>query len=455
MIVILSAVLMALWGATIALGIMLIARRRWLLGALLVIEGALAIAAQIALSTIPVGIGDPLLRVTRNELLIAAGAGAVAFIVALVVLMRKRDAAANVFNKKGAAVALPVLIPLIAAGALFGTSQISIPERERERDPNKRAIELPAGFSANIYAQDIPDNPTAMTFAPGNKLFIADISGAIWQGEEITGEHKLGALTKFADGFNLLTGVVWRDGELYVSSAGKVEALRDTNDDGVADARRTLVDGLPALIFMPHSNNSLTFGPDGRLYFGVGATSDGGKETRQYAASILSVSPDGGDVKVVASGFGNPFEVAFNKAGDLFSGDNQGLASPDGAPPPDEFNYIVPDGDYNNLDLNNANAREPIVQFPPHATPVGLTFYTGNTYPPEYLDNAFIALWTRGEVARIVLTKTPQGEYRASPEVWAKGFLYPIDVVNGPDGNLYIADFGTRVIYRITYDAAQ
>jgi glucose/arabinose dehydrogenase len=95
------------------------------------------------------------------------------------------------------------------------------------------------------------------------------------------------------------------------------------------------------------------------------------------------------------------------------------------------------------------------VQFPAHATPTGLTFYTGSTYPQEFFDNAFAALWTRGEVARIVLNKTPQGEYRASPSVWASGFLYPIDVVNGPDGNLYIADFGTSVIYRITYDAAQ
>ena len=455
MILVLSAVLMALWGATIALGITLIMQRRFVLGALLVVEGALAAAAQIALSTIPFGIGDPLLRVTRNELLIAAGVGALAFVITLLTLLRKRGVAANAFKQKGTAIALLVLAPLIAAGALWGTSQLSIPERERERDAGKRAIELPAGFTANIYAQDIPDNPTTMTFAPGNRLFIADISGAIWQGEEIAGEHKLGVLTKFADGFNLLTGLAWRDGELFVSSAGKVEALRDTNGDGVADARRTLVDGLPALIFMPHSNNSLTFGSDGRLYFGVGATSDGGKETRQYAASILSVSPDGGDVKVVATGFGNPFEVAFNQAGDLFSGDNQGLASPDGAPPSDEFNAIVPGSDYNDLDLSNTAAREPIVQFPPHATPVGLAFYTGNAYPPEYLDNAFIALWTRGEVARIILTKTPQGDYRAAPAVWAKGFLYPIDVVNGLDGNLYIADFGTRVIYRITYDAAQ
>ncbi len=454
MIVILSAGLMALWGVTIAVGVALIVRRRFVLGTLLILEGALATTAQYALSTIPMGIGDPLLRVTRSELLIAAGVGAIAFAITLAVLLRKRDAATNAFKSKPAAIAAPLLMPLLAAGALYGLSQLSIPERERERDPNKRAIEMPAGFSANLYAHDIPDNPTAMAFAPGGRLFIADISGAIWQGEEISGAHTLGAVTKFADGFNLITGLAWRGDELYVSSAGKVEALRDTNGDGTADARRTLVDGLPALIFMPHSNNALTFGPDGRLYFGVGATSDGGRETRQYAASILSISPDGGDVKVVATGFGNPFKVAFNKAGDLFSGDNQGLASPDGAPPPDEFNYIAPGGDYNDLDLNNAAAREPLVQFPVHATPVGMAFYEGDTYPPEYLDNAFVALWSRGEVARIMLTKTPQGDYRAAPAVWARGFLYPIDVVSGPDGNLYVADFGTRVIYRITYDAS-
>jgi glucose/arabinose dehydrogenase len=451
MIFTLSAVLMALWGATIALGIAMLARRRFVLGALLVAEGALAIAVQYALSTIPVGIGEPLLRIPRNEFLIAAGIGAVVFVVTLVLLLTRRDIAATAFKRKGAAIALPLVVPLVAAGALWGTSQLSIPERERERDAGKRSIELPAGFTANIYAQGIPDNPTTMAFAPGGRLYIADINGTIWHGDEIAGQNKLGPLTKFADGFNLLTGLAWRDGELYVSSAGKVEALRDTNGDGEADSRRTLVDNLPALILMPHSNNSLTFGPDGRLYFGVGSTSDGGRETRQYAASILSVSPDGGDVRVVATGFGNPFEMAFNQSGDLFSGDNQGLASPDGAPPPDELNFIVPGGEYDDLDLNNPNAREPIVQFPPHSTPTGLTFYTGNTYPPEYLDNAFAALWTRGEVARIVLNKTPQGNYAASPSVWGSGFLYPIDVVNGPDGNLYIADFGTSVIYRVTY----
>ena len=31
----------------------------------------------------------------------------------------------------------------------------------------------------------------------------------------------------------------------------------------------------------------------------------------------------------------------------------------------------------------------------------------------------------------------------------------PIDIVVGPDGDLYVADFGTSVIYRIRYQGAK
>jgi glucose/arabinose dehydrogenase len=99
--------------------------------------------------------------------------------------------------------------------------------------------------------------------------------------------------------------------------------------------------------------------------------------------------------------------------------------------------------------------RPPLAEFPPHSAPVGMTFYTGKAYPPEYFDNAFISLWSRGELLRIELAQDGRGNYGSKPSVFGDGFLYPIDVITGPDGNLYLADFGTSVVYRITYDGAK
>jgi glucose/arabinose dehydrogenase len=343
-----------------------------------------------------------------------------------------------------------ILFPVLAALGLYGVSYFSTPLRERERNPDRRSIRLAPGFSYSVYAQTTIDNPTVMTFGPDGKLYIGDIAGDLWVATDRDGDFRVDNISKFAGGFDLLLGLAWRSDELFVSSAGKIEALRDTNGDGVADTRRIVAEGLPALVLNPHSNNSLTFGPDGRLYFGVGRTTATGREPNPQAGAILSVSPDGGDVRVLAQGFGNPFDVAFNARGDMFVGDNAGVSA-DGDSPPDKFHHVVAGGDYDDEnDPFGPNKKAAVVQLDPHSVPTGLTFYSGKTYPAEYFDNAFMTLWNRGEVLRIQTSAVNNG-YRARESIFGDGFLYPIDVVTGPDGNLYIADFGTSVIYRITY----
>jgi len=335
------------------------------------------------------------------------------------------------------------LMPALSAAGLYGIVYANTPDRERERDPDKRTITLPPGFAASVFAQGQMDNPTAIAFGPNGDLYIADIGGALWVAKDADGDHVADSVTKFADGFNLLVGLLWVKDELFTSSSGKIEALRDTNGDGTADARRIVADGLPSMILAPHSNNALTLGPDGRIYFGVGATTRG-PETNPLGGSILSVSPDGGDVTVYARGFGNPFKLAFNSSGDMFAGDNS-LAEGAGEPPPDKLNHVVQGNDY--------SASPPLAVLPPSSVPTGIAIYTGTTYPHEYFDNAFLALWNKGEIVRAQLIPREDGNYDVGTSRFGEGFLYPIDIVVGPDGNLYVADFGTSVVYRIIYGA--
>jgi glucose/arabinose dehydrogenase len=353
--------------------------------------------------------------------------------------------------------ALLLGVPLFASTTMYGLTRWSLPERERERDPSKRELSLPPGFSWSIYAQGTMDNPTAIAFGPQDELYVADISGALWVAVDADRNGVTESISAWADGFQLLVGLVWHDDELYTASSGKIEALRDTDGDGKADTRRTVVDGLPSMILKPHSNNGLAFGPDGRLYFGVGSTTNGQIETNERAAAILSVRPDGSDLRVYARGLGNSFDVAFNQAGDLFAGDNSPGGGVGGEEYPDEFNYIVEGGHYGfpyffGDPPENGGTRGAIANFPPHSVPTGVTFYAGDTYPPHYKDSAFITLWARGEVAHVEVAKTGGGSYLSRTTTFGSGFLYPIDAITGPDGNLYIADFGTSAVYRVVYD---
>src|SRR5262245_60660514 len=272
------------------------ARGGWrVFGGALLAQGLLAAAAQIALSTVPFGIGEPLIRVPFRDIVIqtAGSVGAIGAAIGLVVLgwrwLNRKLGQGRA--PRLVAAGLLIGVPLLAAGSLAGLVRASTPERERERDPNRRTIALSPGFVSNIFVQGTMDNPTTITFGPDGKLYIADISGAIWVAEDANGDGTAERLKQFASGFDLLVGLAWRDGELYTASSGKIEALRDSNGDGEADQRRLVVGNLPSLVLRPHSNNGLAFGPDGRLYFGVGSTTEGQVETNELAAAVLSVKP--------------------------------------------------------------------------------------------------------------------------------------------------------------------
>lgn len=438
-------------------GMMLVVRRRggWrIAGVALTLLAALCIAMQIALSILSPGIGEPFIRIDLPTLLTQVGGGiaAVAATGALVVwLLRRLDGWLIGSRRRGMALAgLLFALPLVAGGTMYGMVYAGTPERERERDPLKREIVLPPGFTWSVFARSSEwDNPTVMTFGPDGRLYVGDINGTLWRVNNPDAGAEAAQVERLMDGFQFLLGLAWHEDELFISSQGKIEAFRDSTGDGQFDERRTVVENLPAMILRPHSNNSIVFGPDGRLYFGVGSSTAADYDPEPLAASVLSVNPDGSDLRVFARGFGNPFAVAFNSEGRLFGGDNGSRDAPD------EFNQIE-EGEhygfpYYQGDPPDGATSGPIATFPPHSAPTGVTFYTGSAFPADYQDSAFIALWARGEVQHVQVARTTSGAYLSRTTTFGSGFLYPIGVLNGPQGEIYVADFGTSAIYKIEY----
>jgi glucose/arabinose dehydrogenase len=217
---------------------------------------------------------------------------------------------------------------------------------------------------------------------------------------------------------------------------------------------RDIVGGLPARKYPWHANNDIVVGPEGHLYFAVGSTSDASEETEPYAASVLRVNPFNGGIEIFATGVRNPYDLAFNAAGDLFGTDN-GSDSLE-VTPGDELNHIIEGANYGfpaypNFPPPGSEAKGPVVLFPPHSSADGLTFYESNQFPETYKGNAFIALFNRGEVIRVQLEKNSDGSYMGFSEVFVSGLLNPLDLDVGPDGSLYLIDFTTSALYRISY----
>ena len=52
------------------------------------------------------------------------------------------------------------------------------------------------------------------------------------------------------------------------------------------------------------------------------------------------------------------------------------------------------------------------------------------------------------EFAESVVRITPDGQV----STFATGFAAPLDITTGPDGALYIADYATGIVFKISYE---
>lgn len=146
-------------------------------------------------------------------------------------------------------------------------------------------------------------------------------------------QGKADSSTVFADGFNRLesgiaAGVLARGDDVWFTCIPDLWRLRDTRGTGKADVRERLHTGYGIHMgFYGHDLHGLILGPDGRLYFSIGDRGLNVKTRDGHffypdTGCVLRCNPDGSELEVFASGLRNPQELAFDKHGNLFTGDN-------------------------------------------------------------------------------------------------------------------------------------
>lgn len=321
---------------------------------------------------------------------------------------------------------------------------------------------LAPGFSLTTYAE-VPA-PTSLAFGPDSRLYVASTNGVVYVVDDADDDHVAEAPRVFATDVPVPLGLAWVEAQLFISYRGAVRVVADADGDGVAERGRDIITRLPS--FGLHQNDGLALGADGFLYMGMGSTCDHCREADPRNGTILRFWPDGSELSIHASGLRNPYDLAFNAAGDLFATDN---SRDDLGPemPPEELNHIRAGGHYGWPECWLGNAAplceqrvNPVAGFSAHTSANGLAFYHADQFPAEYHDNAFIAVIgsiymfpADPERGILRVTLTPQGDSYTSQTEWFAQMpdSRPVDVTVGPDGGLYVADYGAGKVYRIVW----
>ena len=333
-------------------------------------------------------------------------------------------------------------------------------------------INLPPGFKIELVAR--ADSAREMTWGAKGTLFVGSMAGKVYAVDLKSGPAASPIM--IISGLKMPVGVAFRDGALYVSAVDRIVRLDDIENRLADPPKPVLVkDGLPGE--KDHEWKFIAFGPDAKLYFSVGAPCNICAPDPARYANIMRMNPDGSQQEVFARGI--RFSVGFDwdprtrdlwftatgsdKMGDELPPDTLSQAPKAGL----DFGYPychagnVPDPEFGKKRACGEFAQ-PAQRLPAHVTPLGMRFYTGTQFPPEYRGSIFIAehgSWNRSRKIGYRVTRVRIENNRAvAYEPFATGWLQgekvlgrPADVLVAPDGSLFVSDDHAGAIYRISY----
>jgi len=337
-------------------------------------------------------------------------------------------------------------------------------------------IKLPPGFSIDVFSDQVP-GARSMTLSQGGVLYIGTMGeGKVYALVDRNRDGRADEVFTVASGLSTPNGVAWRDGSLYVAEISRV--LRyDGIDDRLRNppAPKVVSEALPS--DRHHGWKFIRFGPDGLLYVPVGAPCNICEPEKALYASIARMRPDGSGLEVFAQGVRNTVgfdwhpqtkELWFTDNGRDWLGDDR---------PPDELNHAPRKGmhfgypychgkDIKDPELGDKRPCSQTVpaaqELGPHVAAIGMRFYTGTMFPPDYRNQIFIAehgSWNRSKPIGYRVTRVRlQGNKPVSYEPFAEGWLHngrdwgrPADVQVMPDGALLVSDDKAGAVYRIRY----
>ncbi len=343
---------------------------------------------------------------------------------------------------------------------------------------------LPAGFTETQFGSNFNGTPTAMAFAPDGRLFVCLQTGqlrVIKNGTLLATPFL--TLSVDSSGERGLLGVAFDPNfnsnhfvYLYYTVPtspihNRISRFTANGDVVTAGSELALVDLDNLSSATNHNGGAIHFGPDGKLYSGVGenANSANAQTLTNRLGKILRYNADGSiptdnpffntatgaNRAIWAYGLRNPFTFGFQPGtGRMFINDvgqstweeiNDGIAG-------SNYGWPTCEGACSNM-----NFRDPLFQYGHGSSSttgcaiVGAAFYNPpvNQFPASYLGKYFFADLCTGWIRLFDPASGTASDF-------ASGIDTPVDLQIGPDGCLYYLARGNNgQVFRIAATAAQ
>jgi glucose/arabinose dehydrogenase len=339
-------------------------------------------------------------------------------------------------------------------------------------------IKLPPGFKAEVWSSGHAGGRTMVMGDKGTMFMGTRVIGRVYAITDKGGKREVKVLLQ---GLTQPNGLALKDGSLYVFAINKVfryDNIEDKLDQPPEPVELTKAYDLPDTIH--HNWKYVAFGPDGKMYVQVGSNCNICETNPGIHGQIRRYNADGTGMEIVARGVRNTVGFDWHPVTkELWFTDNGRDWAGNGGPE-DELNRIpknmegatfgfpychamgVPDPDVRRPNPC-AGVILPAALTGPHSAGLGIIFYTGDMFPKQYKNVAFIARhgsWNREKKFGYDVAIARTSGSKAKIEPFLTGLLNeeknefygrPSYVFQMKDGSLLVSDETSGATYRISY----
>jgi len=287
---------------------------------------------------------------------------------------------------------------------------------EAQQAALKTKLTLPAGFSIRYFAVGL-SGVRFMAIGPDGAVYASlTRSGQVVRLVDTNGDGVADARTTVLSGLDRPHGLAFHDGWFYVAQTASVMRVRLGADGMPVGAPEVLAHYTGG---GNHSSRSIAFGADGKMYITVGSSCNICIESDSDRASVLQFDADGTHGRIYSSGLRNAVGIAVEpetKAIWVSQNERDNLEPSHEDLPPDEINILQLGGDFGwpycyslagkpvpNPEYHDAarcaKTIPAALDLQAHSAPLGMSFLAGATaFPAEYRGDLLLAFhgsWNR------------------------------------------------------------
>ena len=330
-------------------------------------------------------------------------------------------------------------------------------------------LEINGDFEIRVFAKDLPAGGRVLAFDKDQNLLVSvPKDGKVIVLPDKNNDGKADERIVLLDGLNSPHGLDFHEDFLYVAETDKIVKYNYNSTDISATNPEKIIDldGDGG-----HSSRTIRFGPEGKLYIASGSSCNVCVEKSNQRATMMRVNPDGSEFEIFATGLRNTVFFTFDNNGNIW-GNDMGRDLLGDLLPPDELNIIKQGQDYGWPYCYGDKVIDPFGKssercentvgtawdYHAHIAPLGIGFIESSQFPTSWQGDLLVSQhgsWNSSVPVGYKIVRLDIENGKVVNEIdFITGFLQgsvasgrPADVIFGSDGSLYISDDKANAVY--------